>query len=140
MNVTVIVALITALAAIVAPVITQHIAQRGAYRLKSLELFFAEKAKVYREYLEVTSQFSPEPKMNDLMKLNNALNQALVYSSKDTGKKLTQYVYLLKNTEAPDYDAIADAHLEAALAIRAELISYDRYVKNKHDRSQHLPN
>lgn len=86
MNVMVIVALITALATIVAPVITQFITQRGAYRLKSLELFFTEKARVYREFLEVTSQFSPEPKMTDLMKLNNALNQALVYSSSDTGK------------------------------------------------------
>lgn len=134
MNVTVIVALITALAAIVAPVITQIIAQRGAYRLKSLELFFTEKVKVYREYLEVTSQFSPEPKMEDLMKLNNALNQALMYSSKDTGRKLTNYVYLLKNTKSPDYDAIADAHLEASLAIWDELISYDCYTKNKHYR------
>ncbi len=135
MNVTVIVALITALAAIVAPVITQYITQRGAYRLKSLELFFAEKTRAYREYLEVTSQFPPEPKMADLMKLNNALNQAIVYSSRDTGKKMTQYVYLLKNTKSPDYDAIADVHLEVALAIRAELISYDRYTKDKHDRS-----
>lgn len=134
-NVTIIVALITALAAIVAPVITQFIAQRGAYRLKSLELFFAEKAKVYRKYINVTSKFPPEPKLDDLMKLNNALNQALVYSSKDTGRKLTAYVFQLRKTKNPDLDAIAETHLEAFLAIHAELARYGYYAKDKHHRS-----
>lgn len=95
MEATIIVSSITALAAIIAPVMTQLIARRGAYKLKTLELFFTEKAKAYREYIEVTATFPPKPTVEDLFRLNNVLNQAIVYSSEDTVKKLAKYVLLL---------------------------------------------
>lgn len=64
------------------------------------------------------------PGYEDIRKLNNVMNQALLFSSKETGRALALYVQLLRERENPDLDAIADAHLNALLAMQAELKQY----------------
>lgn len=114
---------IAAVAAIAAPVITQLISQHGIYKSKTIELFFNAKADVYRNYVKITAQFPPFPSSEDLLRLNDCLNQAILYSSKDTSQKLALYVKFLQDQES-DMEALAEAHLNAMLAMQAELKKY----------------
>lgn len=118
--------LITALAAISAPVIAQLISQHGAYKLKTIELFFEAKAKVFHDFVQVTSRFPPNPDYETLQKLNDSMNQALLYCSKDTGWKIALYVKYLKDSPGSDLDELADAHLNAILAMQGELKQYHK--------------
>lgn len=126
-DVTLIVALITAIAAILAPLATAIINRVSEYRLRTLELFFNEKAQAYKQYLDITSRFPPNPSSNDLQELNSAMNQATLYSSEDTSKMMALYVHYLMDTKNPDYDAIAKSHLAVCEAMQAELKNYKKH-------------
>lgn len=116
-----IVALIAAIAAIVAPVITQLISIRGSFHLKTVELFFNAKADAFRNLLEVASKYHPNPGAELLMQLESAMNQALLYSSKDTQQKVALYIKLLKEFPDCDPSSYANASFEAILAMQSEL-------------------
>ncbi len=124
MDVGVLVSMIAAIAAIIAPVLTAIITQRGARRIKQIEMFFLAKAQTYNAFLDVTSQFPPNPQYEDLRKLSLVFNQALLYSSRETGRKLALYVNFLKNGDVSDAESAA--YLDAVSALKAELIQYQK--------------
>lgn len=91
MDVTVIAALIAAIAAIVSPIITALITQRGSYRLKTVELFFDSKANAYKEVILAVSSFPNDPDDQDLIKLQDVISRAILFSSDDTANKLASF-------------------------------------------------
>lgn len=125
-DITIIVALITAIAAILAPLITSVINQIGAHRLRALELFFEEKTKVYKQFLETTAQFPVFPTEDDVSKLNCALNLATLYSSRETGKAMSIYVHHLVNSKTQTTD-VGDAYLAVYHAMQNELKKYKKH-------------
>lgn len=126
-DITIIVALITAFAAIIAPLITAIINHVSAYRLRTLELFFIEKSKAYHQYMNITSHFPINPTPEDIHTLYSALNQAVLYSSKDTAQVLNRYVYFLLDTYHSDNGVIAEMHLETIVAMQNELKKYKKH-------------
>lgn len=124
--------LITAIAAIVAPVVTQFIAIRGSLRLKTVELFFRAKDEAYRNFLSIASQYIPNSDNDYFIKLESALSQALLYSSESTQQKLAQYLQLLREFSDMDKNAYtnayADAYFNAVLAMRSELNKLGKYL------------
>lgn len=126
-DITVIVALITTLAAIIAPLITAIINHVSAYRLKTLELFFVEKVKAYHEYMDIASCFPINPTPDDMHKLFSTLNKAALYSSKDTVQQLNCYAYFLLDTDHSDKNAIAEANFATLQALQRELKKYKKH-------------
>lgn len=124
MEITVIVALIAAIAAIVSPIITELISQRGARRLKKIELIFAAQVDAYKNYISVTSLFPFSPDHRDMNKLSDAQSQAFLYSSLDTRKKLSDYAVMLSDEANVPPGALGKAQHEAILAMQAELSKY----------------
>ena len=123
MDITLIVALITALAAIIAPVLTALITQHGEYRLKSLELFFNAKSKAYLELLDATSNFPKFPEESKIIELYALLNRAFLLSTENTRSKLSLYVKLLIESSA-DSELLTLAYQDAVLAMQNELKDY----------------
>lgn len=124
MDITLIVALIAAIAAIVSPVVTEIISQFGARRLKKIELLFTAQVEAYKNYISVTSLFPFSPDHRDINKLSDAQNQAFLYSSLDTRKKLSDYVVMLIDEENTPPGALGKAQHEAILAMQLELRKY----------------
>ena len=124
MDITVIVALIAAIAAIVSPIITEIVAQRGRRRLKKIELLFAAQVDAYKNFISVTSLFPFSPEYRDMNKLSDAQNQAFLYSSLETRKKLSDYAVMLSDEANVPPGALGKAQHEAILAMQRELRKY----------------
>ncbi len=126
MNVTVVVAMIAAIAAIVAPVLTEIISQRNTRKLKQLELFFCEKARVYSNFIQITSRFPPSfaVKEEDLKDIFLAATQASLYSSKGTSTKLFSYAQALINNS--NLEEVSNAYYDALVALHLELKRYKK--------------
>lgn len=124
MDLMVIVAMIAAISAIVAPVLTEVISRYNERKLKQLELFFTEKAKAYSNFIEVTSQLPGICGYEDLRRLSLAMNQAILYSSNDTAQKLALYVKFLKDNDTSD--AASVAYADAMSAPKHELQEYQK--------------
>lgn len=124
MDITLIVALIAAIAAIVSPVITEIISQFGARRLKKIDLLFTAQVEAYKNYISVTSLFPFSPEYRDIHKLSDAQNQAFLYSSLETRKKLSDYAILLSDEANIPPGTLGKAQHEAILAMQRELRKY----------------
>lgn len=124
MDITVIVALIAAIAAIVSPIITEIVAQRGRRRLKKIELLFAAQVDAYKNFISVTSLFPFSPEYRDMNKLTDAQNQAFLYSSLETRKKLSDYAVMLSDETNVPPGTLGKAQHEAILAMQRELRKY----------------
>ena len=106
------------------PLLSAFINQRGSYKLKKLELFFQFKADAYQAFLDIASQF-PDCRNDELLlKLNTALNHAMLLSCEDTRSKLAIYEScLMQESIAPD--VLAKAYRDAILAMQKELKNKD---------------
>lgn len=124
MDITLIIALIAAISAIISPVITEIISQRGARRLKKIELLFTAQVDAYKNYISVTSLFPISPDYRDIHKLTDATNQAFLYSSLETRKKLSDFAVMLSDEENIPQEAFGKAQHEAILAMQSELGKY----------------
>lgn len=126
MTAAIIVALITALAAIIAPIITQLLARNGAYKLKELELFFLEKVKVYNEFINLSSTFPQNGSTEEAFKLVAAINRATLFSSEKTSRILSAYYAFLTGIAAHSQEDIAGARTAAISAMQEELRKYQK--------------
>ena len=81
---------------------------------------------MYKDFLEATAQFPLFPTEDDVNKLNYALNLALLYSSKDTGKSMSVYVHHIINPETRSTNT-ADAYLDVYHAMQKELKKYKKH-------------
>ena len=105
MYATIIVALIAAISAILAPVITALIQQRSAYRLAAAEWFFKERASSYKELLS---------------------DAALLFSTIDTQAAISAFGQLilssdLRTSSSQQLKALSAARLNMMLAMQKEL-------------------
>ena len=128
MDVTVIAALIAAIAAIVSPIITALITQRGSYRLKTVELFFSSKANAYKEVILTVSSFPNDPDDQDLIKLQDVISRAILFSSDDTASKLAAFGRRV--VEGPisteDLPAYSAEWYLALSAMKHEIVQYHK--------------
>lgn len=129
-NATLIASIITALAAIVAPIITTLITQRGSYKTKSAEMFFQQKVTAYSNFLTIASEYSEplsKPSKEKTQKLQAASTRAILFASPDTQEKIGRYGQLLtENSFSPaDIQALALAHTAMILAMQKELKKYE---------------
>lgn len=91
-NVTVIVALITAITAMVSPIITSIVTSKAAYKLKTAELFYTSKVKAFNHFIETAASFRfNNSTTDDILQLQNASLQAMLFSSNETRTQLAIY-------------------------------------------------
>lgn len=140
MDVTLTVALITALlttfAAIVAPVVTAYITQRGEYKRKSAELFFSAKLNAYREFTQLAAQYgepTQTPSKEKSQLLHAAASQALLFSSSKTQDAIGRYgKLLLDNAYTPqEIQELSLAYRDMILEMQEELSQYEHPNRRK---------
>ncbi|MBQ9269717.1 MAG: hypothetical protein IJ206_09405 [Oscillospiraceae bacterium] len=126
MDVTVIIALIAAISAIIAPVVTALINHRSAYRVKTTELYFVARADSFRRLLGVASHYPVRPSADDMQALQDASAGAMLFSSPDTQEKIALYVSKLMGNDysSASISALSDAHKAAILAMQSDLRKY----------------
>ncbi len=129
-DITVIVALIAAIAAILAPLATELLRQRSIRKEKSLEYYFTAKTEAYTRYLRVTSRIAYPASLEDLKDLSDAMQQAVIFSSKDTGRKIALYTKYLKDQirqqsfDDEHWDSYGDSYIDMLSALHLELENY----------------
>lgn len=126
MYATIIVALIAAISAILAPVITALIQQRGAYRLAAAEWFFKERAASYKELLSAADKCLKDLCTDNIQILQRASDAALLFSSIDTQTAISSFGQLvlssnLKTASSEQMKALSTARLGMMLAMQKEL-------------------
>lgn len=130
MDLTLIIAIITALAAIIAPVITALITQRGAYKAKAAEMFFTAKVDAFLGFLSLAAEYAEPAGMPSKEKsyaLQSASAHALLFATPDTQEKIAIYgKLLLQNSFKPeDIRKLSLAHRDAILAMQSEIKKYE---------------
>ena len=126
MYATIIVALIAAISAILAPVITALIQQRSAYRLAAAEWFFKERASSYKELLSAADQCLKNPCTDNIQVLRRASDAALLFSTIDTQAAISAFGQLilssdLRTSSSQQLKALSAARLNMMLAMQKEL-------------------
>ena len=129
---------ITAVACVLAPVISALISQRGAIKLKSFELFFHEKATAYKEFLHACEHYLQSPRsLREGKALLDASSNALLFSSLDTQTAIANYGQLVLNSDYPDCSSeeslkLSKAHTAVILAMQSELKEQNQKHNNIH--------
>ena len=126
MYVTIIVALIAAISAILAPVITALIQQRSAYHLSAAEWFFKERIAAYKELLSASDQCLKNPCADNIEALQRASNAALLFSTVDTQVAISKFGQLalssdLRMSSNEQLKALSAARLNMILAMQKDL-------------------
>lgn len=108
MEPTVIAALLTAIAAIVAPVITAKIEKDKALQSLRVEHFWNRKAAAYKDFSEALGKCRNTPTQEAADNLLAAAANACLFSSVETASRLIDFSgkYLIKNPQSPE-DMIA---------------------------------
>jgi len=116
-NVTVIVALIAAIAAIISPLITAYIQRKSALEIKQLDIIYKDKAETYKafsnafgklnqnifldpqnDFVSISYQamlFSNSACRNEILKLINLVDSGKEYADNDLKKQFSKCVELL---------------------------------------------
>ena len=89
--VTAMASLVTAVAAIVAPVVAAYISSRNNYKNKTTELFFDARVVAYRDFFKLISKFPHSPSADDLKQLTEYASYALLFSSSETQERISRY-------------------------------------------------
>lgn len=89
--VTAMASLVTAVAAIVAPVVAAYISAHNNYETKTTELFFDARVVAYRDFFKLVSNFPQSPSADDLKRLSEYASYALLFSSSETQEKISCY-------------------------------------------------
>lgn len=82
MDITVIVAMVTAFSAIIAPVLTAIINNRHNFRVKKMELYQTRKINAIEKYLQTTGLFLSSDKSSDNYSYNKCLGEIYLYAPK----------------------------------------------------------
>lgn len=136
----IIVALITALAAIAAPLISAVITQHGAYKLASAEWFFREKVKSYKDFLLFADTYLREQSPKNIQALQHASDCALLFSSKDTQAAISCFGQALlavdlQQASTSSLHQVSELRLHMILAMQKELSAYNTKNQNNHSYS-----
>lgn len=127
-EVTIVVSLITALAAIIAPVITAIINNRANRKIKVLELFYQRKTDAYLEFMKAASAVlvNGRPAQELLAQIQEAGSVALLFSSKETQSKISKYcAMLLKSDYSPSgLAALSQSYHDAIISMQEEINEY----------------
>lgn len=89
-DITVIASLVTVIAAVISPLITEIIAQIGNSRMKSNVLFLESRISAYSDLLNVLSTVDVHDQ-NDLHKLLSALSRAKLFALSNSYVAITEY-------------------------------------------------
>lgn len=128
---TIIVAMITAFAAIVAPLFTALLTNRGAFRLKSSEWFLSEKMTAYREFLLAADQCLSCRSAETLLRLESSSANAILFSSKEVEVALSSFGRDILSSGFPECDdtvlrCLASSRLSVLSAMKKDLQQYQR--------------
>lgn len=96
----VIVALITAIAAIISPILTEIISQHGARKRATIDYFLSGRAAAYKQFITSASELACSPSSDQLQTIRAAYCHAAVYSSESTRQKMSEYVYAVERWES----------------------------------------
>ncbi len=89
-DITVIASLVTVIAAVISPLITEIVSQIGNSRMKSNELFLESKISAYSDLLNVLSIVDIRSQ-DDLHKLLSALSRAKLFALPNSYVAITEY-------------------------------------------------
>lgn len=133
-DLTLVIALITAIAAILAPLISSIISQRGSYKIRLVEMFYRSKVDAYTNFIYATSKVNTHSTADELMEMQRTLAEAMLFSSNKTHRMISNYsVALIKYRQAKMNDLDCSEYLKrlgetqrsAITAMRAELTKYE---------------
>ena len=96
-NPTVITALVAAVAAIIAPIITAKINNRHQYKMRKLEIMQEEKIKAIQNYAESCSNYIAHPNRPELVEYSKSYGKIFLYAKKETRKDIEQIQKHLDN-------------------------------------------
>lgn len=132
---------ITAVACVLAPVISASISQRGVMKLKSFELFFCEKTAAYKEFFHACDHYLQSPhSLEERKALLDASSNALLFSSLDTQAAISAYGQLVLESIYPNCSStktmeLAQARTAVILALQSELKAQNQ--KRDHIHQSH---
>lgn len=93
MTITIIVSLITALAAVLAPCLTEIFRNHNNLRLKKLELFYQKKQESYLDLADAYGKYRVYPNSGKpLMDLFSSIYKAMIFSDKFGNKSLENFL------------------------------------------------
>lgn len=131
---------ITAIACVLAPLVSALISQRGTMKLKSFELFFQEKTAAYKEFLHACDHFLQSPSSpEEISALLEASSNALLFSSLDTQSAISAYGQLVRESVFPNCSSaktmeLSRARITTILAMQSELKDQNQIHGHKHQR------
>lgn len=97
MDITVIVALITALAAIVSPTVTAMVQRKSAFELKKIELIYAEKSICYKNYAEKFGALNENQFVDACNEFLSASYQAMLLCDHNSKIEIAALIGMLKD-------------------------------------------
>lgn len=126
-SITVIAALITAIAAIIAPSVTAYINNRYQYKIKTIDLFFNAKLEAYQRFIKAASYAASNPSMEVQKALDDSMSYALLLSSRPTQVLLLKYTQALIHSS--DANRIGDLQAKTILSMQKDLYEFRKYRK-----------
>lgn len=133
MNATVIVALIAAISAIIAPTITAIVNNIHQSRMRKIELYEEKRISAINDYVALVSRFLQNTTYDNASDMGNAMNAIFLYAPQHTWDDIKELNHLV------DTDNFAEA--KAKLADVAMLLSpcvmkrHNRRKKNKNNKN-----
>lgn len=141
----IIVALITAFAAIIAPVISSLISQSGSYKLAASEWFFRERVAAYKALLSASSLCLKERTAESIVELQKASDEAFLFSSLDVQASISLFGRSvlsidLKTASDEEMRNLGSARLQMISSMQRELnVNYSsKHHRNPHSHSSKL--
>lgn len=130
-QVTLLAAIIAAIAAIISPLLAAIINARHAYRLQTAELFFKAKIEAYKSFLSYTANFPLSPSTSEMQKLQEYASQSILLSSPHVQSCIAEYAQYLLNLERTpaSIDKSSQLYKNAVLAMQDDLMKRPRQNK-----------
>lgn len=99
MNATIIVACITAISAIFAPIITAVVNNRHQLKMKQIELYEENRIATINQYVSTVSCYLNRPSTNELVEMSGVLNSIYLYVPKKIWKDISNLNMLIENNQ-----------------------------------------
>lgn len=125
-NLITVVSSIIAIAAVtLCSILSSYISQRGARKIKQLELIFHEKVSAYYDYLKASETFSNPHDIYQITTYLNAFDRASLFASSETYALMENHKNLVTKTliakDSQSHKAVNELALETS-RIQAELV------------------
>lgn len=99
MNATIIVACITAISAILAPIITAVVNNRHQLKMKQIELYEENRIATINQYVSTVSCYLNRPSTNKLVEMGSVLNSIYLYAPKKIWKDISNLNMFIENDQ-----------------------------------------